>query len=273
MKKLIGTIAVFSTVILLTVSLLAHAELANPEKGRFGAEISFWFPTVDGDVRIDFDDPLGLTKGTNVDIVDTLGIEESRMTLDVGVWVNITKRNRFSYYFLQDVRDGSKTLGKKIKVQGQDFAVNTKIDSKLEFQRHKFLYERALLRNDFGRIALGVGFEYLKWKTSVSGIEVLGLTLVDVGDSFEAPIPVISCAGEVHIFKGLGLFGEIAGFNMKSGGKSVSYVDLRGGPNFKTRYVFAQAGYQLVQTKVNVSDEGKLDYSLGGAFVSIGAKF
>ena len=255
----------------------AHADLDGPQKGRVGGELIFWFPTINGDASFSgFDTGLGIDiPGTDLDIDDVMGIDQSEMTIEIGLWVNPLKRHRLSLFWFIDQRTGSNTLNLNDFVNVDGVGISGDIDSNLEFQRWRLLYELAIIRNDLGRLAVSSGVTYIDVIASITGTENLTGLRRSVGDRLQIPLPVVGGSAELHIpfLKGLGVFVEGVGFGISYAEISASYIEARGGVNFKTRYAFVQAGYQYMDLSGEAFNSFDVSFNLQGPFASVGAKF
>lgn len=254
----------------LSYGVTARADLASAQKGRIGAEVMVWWPTISGDATFDTE----LIPGTELDLDSIMGLEETRTTVQLGIWVNPLKRYRLSVYWFLDKRSGDRILTEPITVAGKTYNVGAEIDSSVEIQRWKIVSEIALLRNDLGRLAFGVGLVYLDAVAKVEGIASGGL-FESTDERVQVPIPVIGASAEVHIPKlfGLGLFADGVGLSLKYKDVGASYLDIRGGVSLKTRFVYALAGYQYINLQAEAFDELEVGLNLQGPFVAVGAKF
>ena len=266
-RAVLGVVAAGLFMVLIT-SVPAKAGLSSAEKGKIGVEAILWWPQMSGNVTFD----TKYISGTELDLQDTLNLDDVTTTFELGAWFNLTKRNRFSFYWFMDQRDGSRVLEERVKIAGKKFAAGGKIDSELDVQRYKLMYERALIRRDQGRIALGVGFSFIDANAKIKGI-LMGGENKSVEDRIQFPLPVIGAAAELHLPLGFGVFAEGCGLGMTYSDVSGNYFDARGGVNWKSRFVFAQAGYQYFLLSAKAADAIKVDYSLVGPFLSVGAKF
>lgn len=282
MKKLLALSLVMTVGILILSAGSAHAGLSSgAAKGRIGAEVVVWWPQVMGEVSLDskkeYADAL-----KDLDYDDVLDLDLVSTTLDVGLWLNITKRNRFSFYWFMDSRDGKNTLEKNVKWGDYEFEGSGDVKTDIEVQRYRFLYERALIRGDRARIALGLGVAYLDAYAKVTGsltadaATELGLSAgaeESEEERIRVALPVLAGAAELHLPLGFGVFAEGSGLAANYGDYEGKYFDVRGGLNWKSRFVFVQGGYQYLLLYGKASDEMEVEYGLAGPFVSAGAKF
>jgi|GEM_PF-2798059 len=274
MKKVI--MGMFVTVLLITfLSAPAPAKLGldSAEKGRVGIELIAWWPQVGGSINF-VEDPEAIPTDaiTDLDIDDVLNLKLQDATLEVGVWLNLTKRNRFSLYWLMDQRSGTGLLDQTAQISDSTFIEGTELSSDIDVQRIKFLYERALIRRDLGRLAVGLGISYFDVLTKFDGeVDLVG-TRETESERIQAPLPVLSLAAEIHLPLGFGVFADGCGMAVNYKNISGRYFDVRGGVNWKMRYAFAQAGYQYIYVYADAYDL-QVDYGLRGPFMSLGAKF
>ncbi len=282
MKKLLAlSLAVAIGLMFLSVT----PSLADgAQKGRIGAEVIVWWPEVMGEVSLksdldylesgDYLKDLEYDKQLNLDSVST--------TLDVGLWLNITKRNRFSFYWFMDSRDGKEKLEEDVQWGDYSFKNDADVKTETEVQRYRLLYERSLIRGDRGRIALGMGVAYLDAHAKISGsltqeaADKLGLSEgaeESEEDRVRVALPVAAGALELRLPLGFGVFAEGSGLAANYGDYEGKYFDVRGGLNWKSRFVFAQGGYQYLLLYGKASDDLEVEYGLAGPFVSAGVKF
>lgn len=271
MKNRICSIILASAILVGMTMAPAFAKLDEEEKNRVGAELILWFPTVTGNLSFDN----AFIDGTDLDIVDMLNLDENATDFELGLWLNITKRNRLSFFWFMDQRSGSTKLEESIEVDGKKYVVGGEVKTDVDLQRYKLLYERSLFRNDMFRIALLVGASYFDATAKIKGVALKGI--YELSDSEDKRVqfilPVIGLAAEVHLPLGFGLFAEGCGMGLGYTHANGKYFDVRGGVNWKSRFVFAQAGYQYIELSVDAFDALVVEYSLGGPFVSAGVKF
>jgi len=86
-------------------------------------------------------------------------------------------------------------------------------------------------------------------------------------------LPVLAGALELHFPFGFGAFAEGSGLAANYGDYKAKYFDIRAGLNWKSRFVFAQGGYQYLLLYGKASDDLEIEYGLAGPFVSAGVKF
>lgn len=243
---------------------------SGARKGHIGAELVLWWPTLEGNASFN----TSLIPGTNLNLQDIMALQSTRTDVEFGLWVSPISRFKLSLYWFLDRRTGTRVLTQPIIVGGEAFEVGGEVDSELEIQRWKFMAEINILNNDLGRVALGIGVVYIDAIANISGFAMGGLA-ESRGGRIQLPLPVIGGGAELHIPKlfGLGLFVEGCGMGLSYANVKGSYVDIRGGVNMKTRYVYGQSGYQYINMSAKAFDVVDVGMLLQGPFVSIGAKF
>jgi len=242
---------------------------SSARKGHIGGEVIVWWSSLDGNVSLNTSD----LEGTNLNLQNILALQKTRPDIELGLWVSPISRWKISLYWLMDQRTGSQLVQLPITVGGK--TIGGTIDSKITMQRWKFMNEIAIINNDLGRIAIGVGVVYIEGLAKVSGTSTINGLYGSENGRVPIPFPVLGVAGELHIPKlfGLGVFAEGVGFKANYSKYSASYVDARGGINMKTRFIYGQAGYQLINMVVKAADIADLGLKMQGPFISLGAKF
>ena len=196
--------------------------------------------------------------GTEIDFVDTLGMEKSKNFWEAKIDLNLGDHHlRYAYMPLSWV--GQKTLTQSINFNGATYSASTKVDSKLDiiYQRVGYRYNIIdMLENQLG-IILDVKILDIKTDLKATGI--------DKSYSVTAPIPTIGLGAQVGLPFLFSFGGEVTG--MAYGDNQL--IDWEASLNFNPiPFTTISGGYRAFALNVKDKDN-KVDFSLAGPFLMV----
>jgi len=147
-----------------------------------------YLTTHDSTLRID--DPSTGT-GTEVDLEDDLGFDQSIQTLRFDAKWRFKPRHRAEFSIYQLDRETSKILERTIEVGGKVFPAGTSIASEVELTVYKASYSYSVVQNSRFDVGLAAGLHVLDMKESIVA-EGVGIS---ESSTFLAPLPVLG----VHV--------------------------------------------------------------------------
>lgn len=199
--------------------------------------------------------------GTDVNLVDDLGIERKRLSkLDVVLRPGRKHRFRFQYVPIHYVVDDHQVT-REFVFNGQRYNVGLPVKTDANFETYRFGYEFDFLQ--FPRGFLGALID-LKYTTVDVALES------PIGDEFTtaaAPIPTLGLVGRGYVTPNLAVTGEMSFFRVPDslgeqlgGDGSYTDFDLNATYNF-TKFIGAQVGYRSVHISYTVdNDNGSLKF-------------
>jgi len=232
-----------------------------------GFEVVGWATSLDGEGRAD----AGGVRGTTVDLVDTLGIEDESELVEYRAWVEFLQRHRLVLDYLDLSLDGQAELEREITFGGVGYLFSDTIRSALDLTAIQMQYQLSLLSAPEHQAGLGllVGAEYFDVQASVTS-SLAGRSSA----SGEAVAPVVGAFARGSLGPDwLELRGEIAGSKFDIAGVDVSYLRLMldVGVAF-TRYTVLRAGYRFLHAE-GEQDDLSAEVELKGPALSFELRF
>lgn len=244
-----------------------HAQAAVERPVHVGFEVVGWSTSLDGEGRADTDG----VRGSTVDLVETLGIEDDPNLVEFRGWIELARRHRLVVDYLDISLDGHARLEQEITFSGVGYFFSDVIRSSLDLTSIQFQYQLALLAAPERRFDLGLlaGAEYLDVDASVSSS--LAGTSSASGEAF-APVLGAFARGRLGP-DWLELRGELVGSKFDISGVDVSYLRLLldVGVAF-TPYTVLRGGYRFLHAE-GEQDDLFAEVELQGPTLSFEARF
>lgn len=226
---------------------------ASPAVGEdYHFEIAYSFWSADPSLLIS-SESLGIP-GTDIDLIQDLGIESKRMNrLNIVLRPAQKHKFRFEYTPVKYETD-SFPIQREFIFNGQRYRVGLPVSTTADFKTYRFGYEYDFISRSRGYLGVLLDLKY----TDVS-VELLS----PIGNEFTtqaAPIPTIGLTGRGYVAANVAIGGEVSFFRVPdnlSDSYDGSYTDydFYGLVNF-TRNVGAQAGYR----SIDIFYEADLDH-------------
>jgi hypothetical protein len=256
MKRIIKSAFSMGTGLLFLLILMAPPAQAI----EFGARGFWWFPTLKADLRVNTDS----TTGTEINMKDTLGIED-KSTYSVEAYVG-TKNHHLNVMFTPFDYSASKILYTSVIFNGQTYAANSSVDSKLRMSMFDLQYQYDLL--NFENILAGFSIGLIGQIKYLDGEAKLTSSLTgEQKQSFNIPIPMVGLG--THI----GLIANLLEARAKATGMGYSgsyFIDASADISVTPfPFVDIHGGYRYMKLKIdNVSNVyGNMDFY--GPFVGL----
>jgi hypothetical protein len=250
---------------LLCLSVLILTATALPAQGfEVGVRGHYWFPFIDGDIRLD-DSSL---KGTKLDFENDLGINDEYYPFGE-VFLGFGDHHLSLSFYRADY-DGRNTLDQNINFGGETFPAGDRIESSLEYDVYDLTYRYDLLdvENVLAGFSLG-----LVGRVKVFDLEAeieSQTTSLSESEDYTLPVPLLGL--NLH----LGILEDILEARILATG--IGYwdghmVDALAELSFTAiPYVDIHAGYRTFFVGVD-ADDLDLDYNTSGVYVGITASY
>ena len=244
MRKTLLLLAVF------TVLFFAYssAEAIVHVEGRY------WFTNLNAKGKA----TEGGLAGTEIDFVDTLGMNRSKNFWEARIDLNLGDHHlRYAYMPLS--WEGHGTITQPVNFAGATYNANTQVDSKLDiiYQRVGYRYNIIdMLDNQLGII---FDVKILDIKTNLKA------TGIDKSDSVTAPIPTIGLGAQVGLPFLFSVGGEATGIAYGDN----QLIDWEASINFTpVPFTTISGGYRVFALNVKDKDN-KVDFALAGPFLMV----
>lgn len=196
--------------------------------------------------------------GTNVDFVNTLGIQKT-LFKQLKVVLRPGKKQKFRFEYTPMTYTANQTVNASFVFNGQHFTVGLPVTTTLQWKAYRFGYEYDFLYHPRWFVGFVGEVKYTDIQatlsTSFGGVADTEFTHA------QAPIPAVGGIGRGYVTNYLSITGEFTFFklptqaaNSNSYGGSYYDFDLYGTVNF-TKYVGAQVGYRSFDVNYQVKQD------------------
>ena len=253
MRKIYVVLSLLLPALLLPISSLAF---------EIGARGYYWFPSLDGTVKVD---EAGII-GTTIDFENDLGIEDENYP-SVEVFVG-GGNHHLSLTHTNIEYSGRKTLTREVMYRGKTYAVSDLVTSSIEYQMIDLHYQYDLLdlENILGGFSLGAVFQVKYLDGNVS----LKATGIDEKEDFTIPIPMVGLNLHMGILADI-LEARVRGTAISYGGNTIYELmaDISWTP---FPFLDIHGGYKSFIIDID-EDEVVFDYDMSGPYVALTLSF
>ncbi|MBF0171779.1 MAG: hypothetical protein HQK87_11970, partial [Nitrospinae bacterium] len=146
----------------------------------------YWLTSFAATVRADE----GSLKGTNVDLVNDLGLERSKGIPSVSLGLRFWGRNRLHFDYVNFAYSAHKNVTSSFVFNGASYPAGSEVATDMSMTFTRFGYEFELYKSDGGAVAMGLLGNAVRNKTTLVTNQVLS-------NSADASIvvPMLSLAG------------------------------------------------------------------------------
>jgi hypothetical protein len=253
MRKMYVVLSLLLPALLLPVSSLAF---------EIGARGYYWFPSLDGTVKVD---EAGII-GTTIDFEKDLGIEDEDYP-SVEVFVG-GGNHHLSLTHTDIDYSGRNTLTREITFRGETYAVSDLVTSSIEYKMIDLHYQYDFLdmENILGGFSLGGVFQ-VKY---LDGNVALKTTGIDEKEDFTIPIPMLGLNLHIGILADI-LEARVRGTAMGYAGNTIYELmaDISWTP---LPFLDIHGGYKTFIIDID-EDEVVLDYDMSGPYGALTLSF
>ena len=182
-----------------------NSNLATGENYHFEVTGAFWNPTPDVVISSEQFGQIG----SNVDFVNTLGIQQSKFRqLKLVARPGLKHKIRFEYTPLK--YEAEKVITAQFTFNGQIFQVGIPVKTELDWKAYRFGYEWDFIYRSRGFVGLLLDLKYTDVQATLSSSAV--------GESqfthARAPIPAIGAVGRGYVVPNISISGEFSVFKL-----------------------------------------------------------
>lgn len=222
--------------------------------GMFGLELKggSYFQNFSGHLEV------GGNAGGNgpTDITPSiLGLQTTKTEPMLKAAVYILYDNRISFTYVPYEYSGSRILSQDVYFNGQEYNINTEVNSKLNLYSYKLFYDHNLEINRYASLGLGVGVDVITAKTE---LDSASLNIYE-SKNVSLPIPLIGGRIKISPLNDFSFIGKFQGFTIGSKGY---YYHINAGVNYKAvgpLSIFADYVYDKVHVDTN-NVSGSLEF-------------
>jgi outer membrane protein len=251
MKKIYLALSLLLAVVLLPVSSLAF---------EIGARGYYWFPSLDGNVKVD---EAGII-GTTIDFDKDLGIEDENYP-SIEAFVGLGSHH-LSLTYTEIDYSGTKQLSETKYFKGQPY--DGTVDSSIEYRMIDFHYQYDFL--DLENILAGFSLGGVLQVKYLEGEVSLKTTGIDEEEDFTLPIPMLGLNLQIGILADI-LEARIRGTVIGYSGNKIYEVmgDISWTP---FPFVDIHGGYKTFVIDID-EDDVIFDYDMSGPYVALTVSF
>ncbi|UCH00784.1 MAG: hypothetical protein JSU78_02160 [Deltaproteobacteria bacterium] len=253
MRKIYVVLSLLLPALLLPVSSLAF---------EIGARGYYWFPSLDGTVKVDEANIVG----TTIDFEKDLGIEDEDYP-SVEVFVG-GGNHHLSLTYTDIEYSGRKTLTRDVYFKGEKYEVDALVTSSIEYKMIDLHYQYDFLdlENILGGFSLGGVFQ-VKYLDGEVGLKTTG---IDEKEDFTIPIPMLGLNLHIGILADI-LEARVRGTAMGYSGNTIYELmaDISWTP---LPFLDIHGGYKTFIIDID-EDEVVLDYDMSGPYVALTLSF
>jgi len=235
---------------------------ASSSAFEIGARGYYWFPSLDGNVKVDEASIIG----TTIDFEKDLGIEDENYP-SVEVFLG-GGRHHLSLTYTNIDYSGRKRLTRNIIFNGEIYSINELVTSLIEYKMMDlhYQYDFLNLENVLAGFSLGVVFQ-IKYLDGEVGLKTTG---IDEKKDFTLPIPMIGL--NLHI----GMLADVLEARLR--GTAIGYAgnaiyelmaDISWTP---LPFLDIHGGYKTFVIDID-EDDVVFDYDMSGPFVALTVSF
>jgi outer membrane protein len=253
MKKTCVALPLLLTILLVPLSSLAF---------EIGARGYYWFPSLDGTVKVDEANIIG----TTIDFDNDLGIEDEDYPSGE-VFVGFG-RHHLSLAYTNIDYSGRKTLTRTIVFRGETYAVSSLVTSSIEYRMIDFHYQYDFLdlENVLAGFSLGGVFQ-VKYLDGEVSLKTTGL---DEKEDFTLPIPMVGLNLHIGLISDI-LEARLRGTAMSYSGNTMYEImaDISWTP---LPFIDIHGGYKTFVIDID-EDDLIFDYDMSGPYVALTVSF
>lgn len=229
---------------------------------ELGARGIYWFPSLDGSVRVD---AAGVV-GTTVDFDSDLGLDDEDF---VSIEIFFGGGNHhFSLAYTDIDFSGQETLSRTIVFNGQTYVFNSVVDSTIEYQMVDFCYQYDFL--DLENVLAGFSLGSVLQVKYLDGDVNLYTTGVDEKEDFVLPVPLLGLNLHMGILADI-LEARVRGTGITYSGNNM--YELTGDISYTpVPFVDIHGGYKFFNIDFD-EDDVLLNYDMAGPFIMLTVSF
>ena len=229
---------------------------------EIGARGYYWFPSLDGTVRVDEANIIGDT----IDFENDLGIEDENYPSGE-VFVGMGKHHLSLAYTDIDY-SGRKTLTRDVFFSGEKYTATSTVTSSIEYQMIDFHYQYDFLdlENVLAGFSLGGVFQ-VKYLDGQVSLKTTGL---DEKEDFTLPIPMVGLNLHIGLISDI-LEARVRGTAMSYSGNTMYEImaDISWTP---FPFIDIHGGYKTFVIDIDEEDV-VFDYDMSGPYVALTVSF
>jgi hypothetical protein len=234
----------FLTLLLLFITTGEAFAQQTIEKTRVEFDIRYWITDLESRARASGQ----IIEGSDFDVKNDLGLNDRNFP-EIRLNGRITPRNKLRFEYFQVDYSGDKDLSRRIRFEGQDFNVNTRVVSDFDLKQIRVGYSYQFVSND--KVSFGPMVELRGvWLDATLAAPDEGLR---EAKDFAVPLPALGFDLDLYPHEKVSVFASVSGI---PGNRFGHLVDADFGVKvFPHRNVGLNIGYRYFDVKGKDDDD------------------
>lgn len=242
------------------------AQTDEYKKEFIGAGLSWWIAFLDAQAQIS----LGGSIGTDIDLVDDLGVDDSVGVPVVNLWLQPLSWLKIQGEYMNLGIDGSREIDEEIVYNGETFSISDTVRGELETNRFSGWVEFNPFNGSWGYAGASVGLEYVALEGELSS-ELVG----SVSESIDASTFTLGGQFGINVTDQIQFNGRVKGMSFEISDVELEVIDFEVGLSYTVFEHFQLSGlYRYLFIDISENDnrnQGEL--TLQGPVIAASVKF
>lgn len=224
-----------------------------------GVGFGWWFGTVEADAKVS----AGGLIGTEIDLIDDLGVDDSVGIPIINAWVQPLSWLKIQAEYMTTDVDGRRVIDEEIVFDGETFAISDTVRSELEIDRISGWVEINPFNGDWGYLGVMVGGEYIHLEGTLSD-DLIG----SVSEELDAGTLTLGGQIGINLTPELQLRARGRGMTFDISDIEVDVFDIQAGLSYTLFDNFEIAAYYRYLSLNVKEDDNEGDLTLQGPVIS-----
>jgi hypothetical protein len=258
----ISTMLVSLSAVMLLQTPTAMAQ--SDDYTKFGLSLGVFVTNRNSKTRLD--GAAGM-RGTEVDLEDNLGLDNSDTVFRIDGYYRFKKKHRLDFSVFDLSRSASILIQRDIEWNDTVYPINSTLDSNFDLAIYKLAYTWSFLQRDKGYLGLTAGVYVARFGTTIAG-ELIGQR---ESNDVTVPLPVFGLRGQYDFTQKLSFraSGEI--FALEYGDFSGSMYDIYAGLDYQFfKHLAIGVGINSVNIDIGITKDnfnGDLNWQYDGGLL------
>lgn len=262
--KILFTLVLVSFTLICFPCGVRHARAENPVERIASIELEgrYWMPSLSSTINMGNGIP-----GTDINVVSDLGIDESQQFFQGKATLKLLKRHNLRLSYIPFSVDGSKVITRSFTFKGNEYTINTPVNSSLDVDFFKIGYGFDVISNPLGSLGLFIDLMYADVSAKINAPD-LGISATG---SVSGYAPAIGVRGRVYIIPNkLSLTAEVEGAKLSD---IARYLEAEGSVDYSIiENLGLSLGYKTIDIRAE-KDDNKGDLKLNGPYFALFLRF
>jgi len=240
---------------------------AADANSRVSAGVDIWISTLAAEATVSSDS----VTGTNVDLIDDLGLDDSVSPSALGLSVNLPFLPELNLSYLALDGQATKTITKPFVVNGATYGAGDNVTSSYDFTEYEANFGFGIIKRETLSLSFLLGAKYFEIQTAIKD----NTTGVSFDQTVNFGIPVVGMKAEVGLPAKFKIGAGARGMTLDTGDVNATVLNLDGAVHFDmNKFVRLSIGYryELIDCEM-AKEKDSVDINFAGPFAGITASF